>query len=283
MQRPHLFFYMAIDSVCAMKTGIKPRNILITGASSGIGEALALHYAEDGVFLALSGRNPERLAAVAQSCRSRGAIVETVLVDVSQQAPMAEWIERIELARPLDLVVANAGISGGTGGGADGETEAQVRAIFDVNLGGVLNTVLPVLPRMIARRSGQIALLSSLAGFRGFPSAPAYSASKGAVRFYGEALRGAVSNSGVKINVICPGFVKSRITDANDFKMPMLLEADKAARIIAKGLSLNKGRIVFPWPLHLAAWVLSALPDSWVQPLLRKLPAKSQNKAMGSD
>ncbi len=251
-----------------------PRSILITGASSGIGRALALHYAAPGVFLALSGRNEERLEDVAAACREKGAKTDIAILDVAHRAEMEDWIADVEKQAPLDLVIANAGISGGTGGVMNGEPENQARAIFDVNLYGVLNTVLPVLPRMTARGRGQIALISSLAGFRGFPSAPAYSASKGAVRFYGEALRGAVAGTGVRVNVVCPGFVKSRMTDANNFPMPMLLEADRAAVLIAKGLAADKGRIVFPWPLHFSSWFLSVLPDCVAQRVLRKLPAK---------
>lgn len=250
------------------------KHILITGASSGIGAALAKHYAAPGVRLNLSGRNETRLAEIAEICRVRGATVETMLVDVTDRDGMARWIEAADAAQPLDLVIANAGISGGTGGVMSGEPVDQAREIFDVNLTGVLNTVGPILSRMIARRNGQIALISSLVGFRGYPSAPAYSASKGAVRFYGEALRGTLSKTGVKVNVVCPGFVVSRMTDANDFYMPMLMDADKAAAQIACGLSRNKGRIAFPLLLHCSVWFISILPDCIAQKFLSQMPSK---------
>lgn len=252
-----------------------PKSILITGASSGIGEALALRYAAPGIFLALSGRDEERLLSVASACRAKGAEVDVAILPVTDQGHMEDWIVDVDTQHPLDLVIANAGISGGTGGVMNGEPIAQARAIFDVNVTGVLNTVGPILPRMIERKSGQIALMASLAAFRGFPGAPAYSASKGAVRFYGEALRAAVHDTGVEVNVICPGFVKSRMTDVNDFPMPFLMTAEKASNIIANGLRRNKGRIAFPLPVHLSSWLLSILPDAVVQPLLRRLPAKS--------
>lgn len=251
-----------------------PKTILITGASSGIGEALALAFAAPDVFLALSGRHEDRLLAVAQACQKKGAKTDVAVLDVTNKAAMEGWIEDIDTKAPIDLLIANAGISGGTGGAVAGEDVEQARQIFDVNLTGVLNTLFPVIPRMVARGSGQIAIISSMAGFRGFPSAPAYSSTKGAVRFYGEALRGALAKSGVKVNVICPGFVRSRMTDANDFHMPLLMETEKAARIIIKGLSKNTGRIAFPWPIHIACWLLSVLPDCVAQRLLSCLPPK---------
>jgi short-subunit dehydrogenase len=253
-----------------------PGSILITGASSGIGEALALHYAARGVFLALSGRNEERLEQVAAACRAKGALIEIAILDVSDRENMRDWIGDMDDTHPLDLVVANAGISGGTGGVMSGEPADQARRIFEVNIMGVVNTIEPVLPRMVERKRGQIALISSLAGFRGFPSAPAYSASKGMVRFYGEALRGSLQKTGVSVNVVMPGFVKSRMTDANDFPMPFLMDAARAAEIIAAGLARDKGRIVFPFLLHAGAWMGSVLPDWLAQKMLGKLPAKPQ-------
>lgn len=251
-----------------------PKSILITGASSGIGEALALHYADTGIFLAISGRNEDRLMRVADQCRAKGATVDMAVLSVTERSMMEDWIHDVDSEHPLDLVIANAGISGGTGGVMNGEPIDQARLIFDVNLFGVLNTIGPALSRFTQRGKGQIALISSMAGFRGFPGAPAYSASKGAVRFYGEALRGALAKTGVKVSVIMPGFVESRMTAANDFSMPFLMPAHKAAQIIADGLLVDKGRIVFPLPTHISAWLLSILPDCIAQIILKELPAK---------
>src|SRR3546814_6092917 len=113
---------------------------------------------------------------------------------------------------------------------------------------------------MRAVRRGHLAIMSSLAAFRGFPGAPAYCASKAAVRVWGEAMRGVLAPDGVEVNVICPGFVRSRMTAANPFRMPFLMDADRAARIIRRGLERNRSRIAFPFPPPVSAWLAGALP-----------------------
>ena len=235
---------------------------------------MALALAGPDSFLALSGRNADRLHRVATTVEEQGCAVDTKLVDVQDLQATAEWIERTDARHPLDLVIANAGMSGGTGA-MGGESQDQVRDIFAVNLAGMLNTVLPAVSLMKQRGRGQIAIVSSLAGFRGMPSAPAYSASKAAVKVYGEALRGELHEDGIGVSVVCPGFVKSRITDRNEFHMPFLIEADDAARIILRGLERNRARICFPGPMHAAAWLLGALPPAWTDPILRKAPKKT--------
>lgn len=250
----------------------EPASILITGASSGIGAALALAYAADGVRLALGGRDRARLREVVTACTAKGATTVGTVVDVTDRQRMRDWLHDADRAAALDLVIANAGISGGTAGG--GESEDQARRIFDANLTGVLNTVHPTIETMRRRGQGQIAVMSSAASFRGFPSAPAYSASKAAVRAYGEALRGTLHRDGIAVSVICPGFVRSRMTDANPFRMPMLMDADRAARIIKRGLDRNRARIGFPWPVFFTAWLAGALPPALTDPLFRRLPEK---------
>ncbi len=257
----------------------RPEHILITGASSGIGAALAASYARPGVTLSLGGRDRARLDQIAQTCRDQGAAVDTEAVDVTDRPAMAAWIEQADDAQPLDLVIANAGISGGGGGSETGEPFAQVRAIFDVNVTGVINTAEPTLPRMIARRSGQVALMSSLAAFSGWPGAPAYSAAKGAVRLYGEALRGKMKSCNVKINVICPGFIRTPMTDVNDYSMPFLMGPDRAAAIIKRKLARNAGRIAFPWQTYLLAGFFGLLPFGLTERCLSGLPEKPQNNA----
>ena len=251
-----------------------PRAILITGASSGLGDALARHYAAPGVRLFLHGRDDARLAAVAAACTKAGAAVETHIGEVTDAAAMAAWIAACDHAQPLDLVIANAGISGGTAGGPEGAD--QVRRIFAVNVDGVLNTVLPAVAAMTARGQGQIAVMSSIAGFLGLPNAPAYCASKAAVKTLGEGMRGPIAAAGVAVTVICPGYVKTPMTDANDFTMPFLMSVERAAGLIAAGLAANKARIVFPWPMVAAVRLLALLPPDMLAWLMARLPAKSE-------
>ncbi|WP_114391853.1 SDR family NAD(P)-dependent oxidoreductase [Oleisolibacter albus] len=249
-----------------------PHSILITGGSSGIGEALALAYAAPGIRLLLTGRDAQRLHAVADACESRGAVVERAVLDVTDRQAMAAWLQAQDDRHPIDLAIANAGISAGTGDG--GESEEQARSIFAVNLDGVLNTVHPLIPRMLARRRGQLALISSLAGFRGLPGAPAYCASKAAVRIYGEALRGELAGQGVQVSVVCPGFVRSRMTAVNRFPMPFLMDAERSAAIIRRGLAANRARIAYPFPTYCVSWLLGVLPPALTDRLLAAAPRK---------
>jgi len=249
-----------------------PSSILITGGSGGIGAAIARVYAAPGVTLALGGRDAARLERVAEACRAAGAAVGVASADVRDAERLAAWIAEADTRAPLDLVIANAGVSAGTGG--SGETEDQARRIFDTNVAGVINTVMPAVDRMRPRRRGQIAIMASLAAFRGFPGAPAYCASKAAVRVWGEALRGHLHGSGIAVSVICPGYVRSPMTAVNEFPMPLLMDAERAARIIRRGLQRDRARIAFPWRLYAAVRLLSALPPGLTDPLLRRLPEK---------
>lgn len=247
-------------------------NILITGASSGIGAALAKIYSSKENTLFLTARNENRLNEIVKVCENLGAKVVGKIIDVRDAEKLNDWICQIGEKFGLDLVIANAGISAGTSSGS--ESVSQIKEIFSTNIDGVLNTINPAIKVMEPKKSGQIAIISSLAGFRGLPSSPAYSASKSCVRVYAEALRGSLSSIGIKVNAVCLGYIKTPMTDVNKFYMPFLMEPNKAAQIIKKGLEKNKSRIAFPFPLYFIVWLATLISTKITDPIFARLPKK---------
>lgn len=246
--------------------------IVITGASSGIGQALAQLYARPGVLLALTGRDLGRLETVADFCRERGAEVVAETVPVTDRAAMESFIQRIAAKARLDLVIANAGVSGSF---KDWDSfDVYIRSITDVNIEGVLNTVNPAVPIMVKQGGGQIAVVASLAGFLSMPGAAPYSATKHFARSYAEELRGMLAPQGIRVSAICPGFVTTRMTARNRFPMPFLMDEKRAARIIMDGLARNQGRIAFPWPMLAMIRLLGLLPYPLLDWLLSRAPKK---------
>jgi short-subunit dehydrogenase len=242
-------------------------SIVITGASSGIGEALALDYAQPGVALALTGRDKDRLGAVASACRAKGAAVVADTVEVVDREALEQWLVAFDDDHPVDLLIANAGVS------IDKDNSSLddfsiIRKTFDVNVGGVLNTVEPLVPRLITRQRGQIAIMASLASFIGLPYSASYNASKAAVRVWGESIRYVLKKQGVGVSVICPGFVTTRLTAEAPFPMPFIMTSARAAAIIRRGLARNDARIAFPIGLKAAVWLGVTLPGRWSARLL---------------
>ena len=254
----------------------KFKNVLITGASSGLGRALAIELSKKSQTLFLCARNFENLQETKNLCQNSNANIYLKILDVKDEIASQNYITEIEENFALDLVIANAGISGGTAQGT--ESFAQVKEIFDTNLYGVLNIVQPIIEKMTLRKSGQIVIISSLAGFVSLPSSPAYSASKSAVRIYGEALRGNLAEFGVKVNIACPGYIKTKMTAVNNFYMPFLMDSAKASQIIINGIEKNHGRIIFPIIFYFLIRVLLSLPFSLVEKIMKKLPKKSALK-----
>ncbi len=249
------------------------KNILLTGASSGIGEALALYYAKQPSTenLFICGRNEARLNAVKIACEKEGsAKIHATVLDVTDRTAVEEWVNTAEKTAYLNLVIANAGVA------TLEEIPENIFNTFNTNVMGVINTVTPAI-EIYKKRSDTnkiIAITASIAGYHGLPACPSYSASKACVKAYGESLRINLLPYNIQVNTICPGFVRSRITDKNTCPMPFFMEAEPAAKLIAKRIEKNVGLIAFPWPMRLATWLGSILPNCVSDFVYKRLPYK---------
>jgi short-subunit dehydrogenase len=193
-------------------------------------------------------------------------------MNVTDKTGMAKWIEACDDAMPLDLVIANAGVSTSSIGEAAGRDALQTQQmVFDVNLQGTLNTIFPILPRMQQRKKGHIVLMSSMASFRGLPRAPAYAASKAAIKIYGEAMGARWGRQGVHFSVLCPGFIETPLTDKNQYTMPFKITLDNAVRRMVRGIEKRKPFIAFPWPMHVMCYILSVLPTRLAQFIMKHM------------
>ncbi len=225
------------------------RVVIITGASSGLGAALARLHAAPGVTLGLLGRDRRRLDTVAQGCAERGASVSVAAIDVTDRSAMASWLQQFDSEHPAELLIANAGTSAGPDPGSPSEGAETIERQVRVNLLGMANTVEPLLPAFCARGRGRVALVASIAAFRGLPYSPGYCASKAGLRAYAEALRPRLEPRGVGVTIVCPGFFASPMTDRFDGATPFLASAEAAARKVKRGIDRGRRRISFPWPL----------------------------------
>lgn len=260
---------------------MKHDRILITGASSGLGQALSLTLARPGRTLWLGGRNPERLKKTARDCISRGAAVHLNLCDVTDRPAMADWVQG---TRGLDMVLACAGITGGTRKpqGADApatESSAQIRRIFETDLYGVLNTVLPALelmqgqPRATDGLRGRICAISSVAGLVSFPGTPSYSAAKAAVDRFMVATGGNTKKAGILLSSVVCGFLDTPMVARNTFPMPGLTDVNSACRRILRGLARKERRITFPLWLAAGSRLMDLLPIKLAEAYYNNQPA----------
>lgn len=237
------------------------RTIVITGATSGIGAALAQRYAAPGVMVGLIGRDTERLGRIADDVRQRGADVVTGSIDVRDRAAMGTWLLDMDRDHPIDLLVANAGVMEGTPPGGVVEPADAAYGLMQTNVLGVMNTVQPVLDSMIARRHGQIAIMSSIAAFIPLADSPSYCASKSAVLSYGLSLRALLAKRGIRVNVICPGYIETPMILRENGPKPFKISAKRAANFIAAGLARDKAVIAFPTLFAWMTWLNGVLPD----------------------
>lgn len=232
--------------------------VVITGASSGIGEALAKHYASQGATLCLMARRKselERLAGVLPGLTFCYALDVTDVEAI--KAAAADFIAR---AGVPDLVIGNAGISVGTLTQEAGDQPVFER-VLSVNVVGLFNTFHPFIGPMRAAGRGTLAGIASVAGIRGLPGSGAYSSSKAAAITYLEALRGELRGSGVKVVTVLPGYIDTPMTAHNPYPMPFILPADVAARRIARVIDAGTSYAVVPWQMGIVAKLLRVLPN----------------------
>lgn len=252
-----------------MTSQLSPRCILITGATGGIGGALAPAYAAPGVTLILQGRRAARLEELAEQCRQAGARVLLAELDVRDLDALRAWVRQISEQEQPDLVIVGAGVNTDVGPDGAGEVWENTQALIEINVLAAMATVEAALPAMRARRQGQIALFSSLAGWRGLPTTPSYSASKAAMKAYAESIRDWLAPEGVKVSVIMPGYVESKMCNEMPGPKPFLWSPEKAARYIRQGLAVDRPRISFPFPLNLGCWALGIIPQRMSSMILR--------------
>jgi short-subunit dehydrogenase len=248
-----------------------PRTVLITGATGGIGTALAVSYATPGRNLILHGRDTARLAALAQSCTTRGASVHTITFDLRASETAVRTLRSVSQRLDIDLIIVNAGVTKMIAGGEQLESLEEAREVLSVNVDGALACIAGVLPAMRRRGCGQIALISSLAAYRGIAQIPVYSASKAALKAYGEALRSWLAPHGIAVNVVLPGFVQTPMTDSLTGPKPAVLSPEKAALLIRRGLEHNRARIAFPRTLAWGLLWLSVLPPTVAERIMGML------------
>ena len=248
-----------------------PRVVLITGATGAIGGALARNYAAPGVNLILHGRQKGGLEELATVCRAQGADVSLHSFDMTDLDALMAWAQTLDAMHPIDLLLANAGMNTNNGENGEGEEWETVARLVDLNVKATMVLVHAILPGMRKRGRGQIALVSSLAAYFGLPVTPSYSASKAAVKAYGEALRGWLQPEGIRVNVIMPGYVDSRMCREMPGPKPFLWQPEKAAQTIRRGLERDKARISFPFLLSFGCWWLAVLPAALSIRILRLL------------
>lgn len=246
-----------------------PKHIVITGATGEIGGALALEYAAPSVRLTLTGRNEARLREISELCREKGAEVSFKIIDVHDTELLRCWIRDLMAQDPADLLISGAGQNTQIGEDLSMEPYGDAVSLVKTNLLANLALIDAAVPEMRRRKSGQIAIIASLAAYYGLVYTPTYCATKAALKSYGTSLRTLLDPEGVGVSVIFPGYVDSPMCRAMPGPKPFLMKADRAARIIRKGLSKNRARISFPFPLNLGIWFLSIFPYWLANPLAR--------------
>jgi NAD(P)-dependent dehydrogenase (short-subunit alcohol dehydrogenase family) len=254
----------------------EPRIAWVTGASRGIGYAVALELARAGWTVAASARNLSDLGGLAAACTEDPGSIRPFPLDITDEEAAADTVSEIEARLgPITLAILNAGTHEPVDGRAISVT--PFRRLMEINYVGTVNCLVPVVERFVVRRGGRIAIVASLAGYRGLPTASAYGASKAALINMCEALRPELRAAGVVLSVVTPGFVRTPLTDRNPFPMPFLIDADVAARRIVRGLATNRFEITFPRRFSYLMKLLRILPYGLYFAITRRALPKGES------
>jgi short-subunit dehydrogenase len=247
------------------------KTILITGASSGIGAALARAYAAPGHSLVLWGRNEERLNATAEQCRARGAAIETACFDLAEFGQLIERLGAADLRNPLDLAIFNAGLGGTLPRDCAAQDAGAAERMASVNFTAPVIGANLLAERMAKRGRGQIVLLGSIAESFPLPMAPVYAGTKAGIALFAEALGLRLAKHGVGVTLVSPGFVDTPMSRGLKEPRPFLIGADAAAAIIARKLERDTRRIVVPWQFAVIRTAAKLVPRVVVRAILSQL------------
>lgn len=247
----------------------------ITGASSGIGRALAIELARQGATVAATARRADLLRELSDQVRESAGSILPFPADVTKLESLKEATGQIEhRLGPIDRAILNAGRSGAEP--VDGFSSARYQRCFEVNLFGITNALEAILPGMLNRQRGEIYFMGSLSAYRGLPGMTPYSASKAALKSTAESLAPILAPKGITLRIINPGFIQTPMTDENQFPMPFLMTADAAARRIIRGFGQKTFEIAFPLPTTFAAKCLSMLPSRAYLALMRRTAKRNK-------
>lgn len=253
------------------------QSVFITGASSGLGLALARHYLDRGAIVGAAARRAEPLQQLSQQYPGQVRVYALDVRDAAAlQAAARDFIENVGAP---GIVIANAGVSIGTLT-RHAEDNDVFQHVVDINLIGAVKTFQPFLDAMRAAGRGRLVGIASVAGFRGLPGSGAYSASKAALISYMESLRVEVHGSGVRAVTVCPGYIRTPLTDINPYPMPFMIEADAAARRIARVIEAGKSFAVVPWQMAIIGRLLKLLPDWLYDGLFSRVPHKPRKASL---
>jgi len=238
-------------------------NIFITGASSGIGESLAYYYSRKQYTVGIAARRNNRLESVANECKKLGGNPMMYNIDVSDRKECKDAIEKfLFITKSIDIVIANAGI-GGYDNILNGDP-SEINKIYNINLLGVSNTVLPFIPKMKKQHSGRIAIISSIASFRGIPEHGGYSSSKAALNNLTDSWGYTLKPYGISLTTVLPGYIDTEMTKDHEFKMPFLMNSNKASEIIANSIQRKRRKLILPWQWKFIIPIFRILPRSLI-------------------